>query len=857
MNIVIEKREMIINNHYAMDVENCYNSEDPEKFIGTIKRNKEISIKSFCNRLEHIYHTNTINDILPNNCKYFKKLNNRTLYVIEDQPQMRTILVNYDMSIILERLKTSHNLDGFNVEEWKKKNKTPYKFHLLFPYVIYLILLDANSNNLIKLKVFGRMTPITNYADYLFILPLLNISDEQTCCIGNTPTDMGSAISSIRSLKDHFWGSEFNSDYVCNLRSYSDIPYVCDYLTWQYHSQRDPMFLYNVEWISAEKTLGEYIKDLEKEPIRDDHNKFLLLLNRIFYHAIPSNINNNNNPNCDLIDNVTESINIKEFLLFHNDSFKLNNKRYFVETFSSYQNNLSATHIKLRTSNNKIITYSLSEEFKDTLYNAILTERSLFTATIGDITIKKDDIIKYTDRLEHTSYTLVSYLRYGLDGKVEVRINSSFVTIENMKDISIINKDNIVCNGVKLIVNKSYIIIKDNNPTMLPLPIQHYTEMVYKNIEISLQVLRLVFSKGEDPQRISLSFSLEEIEQRIIDQSKYQKLLTGFRVGTSIILDKCNMISDDSKNLLIKYGTTQKESSFNTLMDTLMKDKDHLFIQGIDMDLSFKVGDVVVTSNWSNPVEMMKFKTITGFERTPNCVLNILLEDHYGEKSKHAYIHKDASCLSEIKIGTIRHIEKEYKGVIAGSKIVASKRSIPDFPMKDTNIVVGFLSDTGGDIPIVLCSNGGTIWADDLQENFNVISIDNIKKWKSLQHAPFKGQTKFKLQSGDVVKLPNISSDTFVISRISYSKRLQCMRLGGVALYLQNMLSGVIIKPEMKDHIKRIGFLNPRYSKQQSETLKKTRVYPNFHGMYTSRSNVSIICDLDKRRNSNVPNLCI
>jgi len=57
-----------------------------------------------------------------------------------------------------------------------------------------------------------------------------------------------------------FWSTIFNPDYIYNYVAYQDVAGVCDYLTWEYYSHTDPMFIYNVDWIPYGKNVGHVVE---------------------------------------------------------------------------------------------------------------------------------------------------------------------------------------------------------------------------------------------------------------------------------------------------------------------------------------------------------------------------------------------------------------------------------------------------------------------------------------------------------------------------------------------------------------------------------------------------------------------
>ena len=847
------KSEIVIDEWNTSYFDNVYDDKIKDKRKGALDRKIQIPTDTFINKMMATKKSSSSNNtILPPNCRYSMVTDSYKLFIIEEPPQMRTIYLNYDMSETVASLKASGDLKKFGYENWFKENKKPYQFYLAFPYIIYVIILNSH-NQYVRLRVYSRVTPLSSFGDYTCKIPLMNINSDQTVCTGSIKKTLKirNPTNATGDIIKGFWENIFNRDYIYNVQAYNNIPFVCDYLTWQYYSQQDPMFIYNVEWIPY-KTIGSEINRFEtgySQP--SDENTLRTIVNKVFYRSTPTSSTDSKTKQ-KLYDNIADSINIDRIPIFVNDSFMLKNKRCFVKTFMSTSSISDITHIQLQDSDKKIIVYRLTQRFKDKLRQSIMKERFIQSTTLSDGTlIKQDSIIRSTNIHGNRVYNKISYMRYGLDGKIEARIKSSLTALEDMKDIKVIDMDKIDINGNKLIKGKEYSIL---------FPYTHY----YRNSSAPIKILKKlklndiditgngkILTKFEDSKTAkTFSINLENLEKRIINTRKFKKIPSICRLGTTMIYNSSIKIHPDMPNYLFTEQVTSNSPAYNTTMKTIFDDRDHLFIESFDMNLSFKVGDKVVVSDWLNPGEMLKVKTIIGF-KTIDRKLNVLLVDQHGNKSEHTYLKKTLSNFT-VNVGTLRHIEKEYKGITSGTKIKANKARISNFPMKDTNIIIGFLTDTGGDIPLALCSNGATLWGDDLIENFNLTTMSN-KKWKSLKHVPIIDQRSFKFQPGDMTTIP-YNSDQLVQNLITIQYRGEKM----ICQYLNeehaiNPRYDGYFAPEIKGMIDRIGFLNPRYSQTQLQTQKFVTAYPNFHGMYNFNPDVRMKYYADERRFINVP----
>ncbi|MHA1802240.1 MAG: hypothetical protein ACTSWJ_10930, partial [Candidatus Heimdallarchaeaceae archaeon] len=168
------------------------------------------------------------------------------------------------------------------------------------------------------------------------------------------------------------------------------------------------------------------------------------------------------------------------------------------------------------------------------------------------------------------------------------------------------------------------------------------------------------------------------------------------------------------------------------------------FISG-PVDQEYKIGETVICVDFRDPVETLRVKDITSFIRNKETGnIDFVLKDKDGKVTTHKYID---GTRGTIHTGSIRKIVSNINGVYSGTKIVAKESGRSCFPKKATNIIIGFITDTGGE-PMVLCSNCATLWFSDL-ENFELYEMGS-ERWKTLEHAPIE-MSKIRPQSGDTL----------------------------------------------------------------------------------------------------------
>jgi len=153
---VFEDYDIRINKNFTSlllsDFQNAEATQDHKKAL-PIKRVKILPTMDYLNKYsKSISHTSTI---LPPGCRYIETLSNGSkIYVIEEQPQFRTIYMNISFDMMYEEIKSRGKLKEYKIEDWLKNpfrkkdgiyNEKYYQLNLAFPYVIFIICVDEKS----------------------------------------------------------------------------------------------------------------------------------------------------------------------------------------------------------------------------------------------------------------------------------------------------------------------------------------------------------------------------------------------------------------------------------------------------------------------------------------------------------------------------------------------------------------------------------------------------------------------------------------------------------------------------------------------------------------------------------------
>jgi len=178
-----------------------------------------------------------------------------------------------------------------------------------------------------------------------------------------------------------------------------------------------------------------------------------------------------------------------------------------------------------------------------------------------------------------------------------------------------------------------------------------------------------------------------------------------------------------------------------------------------------------------------------------------------------------------IKTGYIRKVTNEFKNLSVGTKIKARKSGIACFPKKDVNIIVAIIID-GPYEPLILCSNGCTLWYSSIMNDFQKIKMTS-KRWEKLQHIPLD-ISKIKFQSGDIINWRSTykNSHGYLLFDPSPTRFLKALPISYYTTYPDiRRFDKYFMQEAIFDCIP-----TPRLSPSSQNTLPLIRGFFDFHG---------------------------
>jgi hypothetical protein len=789
--------------------------------------------------------------IIPPNCRFIEKMSRGTLVVIEEPPAYRTIQVQYPMGKELELLENDNKIEEYGIDKefYRNSENMPWKFTLAMPYVIHVLMFDTYDALMLG-QVFFRNARLSGYRDYLLKAPFMNISSDGWICYGDKAGGKrGSLAGSIEHTIMVWWSAIFNADYTYNYSAYRNVPGVNTYIGWQAMSKIDPMFIYNVEWIKEHDTLQAAIDRAKsncdaksKSEIRYEE------LSKVFTQPADSGVEepirrkSKSRRKARLYYDIAQGVYLEDRFFFHvGDPIKWGNKIAHVDSFIGFFESDHIRIVRLQLDNGKLINVRFTKEIKEYMLKTAKEMRFETQGTLKNGNVVKPDDIIVMEQRGSKIYRKVYFIRKSRDGITEARIGTSFYILENTEG-EVLDVQTPKYRGMEINKDDTYVYINNNNGV----PFYGGMTVKFEGINVSrMGSLRMDF-RGTDTSDV-YSLSMDDNPQldrygritnprQLFNINDCKELPKIFRIGRKL---KCMRQEGAAwatpMGIVYNQYHEMSQPTISELTDNLLTNDGSTFkLDSYDLNLEFNIGDKVVYADWKNPVNMLIIRTLTGFKVDSSTnSLYFILQDKEGRLTQVEYIEGTRPGASSnrpavINIGRIRKITNSFGRVTAGTKIKAKKGYIPHFPKKDVNIIIGFITDTGGDDPLVLCSNCCTLWYSEMMENFSRITMKS-KRWATLAHAPID-ITKIKIQPGDIVNgvRDYKVSGGWLVTRTHEYKSMRMASLTNYTSYPDMYtLDKYTMNQVLLDCIP-----NPRISPTDQSKMEICRGYANFHGLF-------------------------
>jgi hypothetical protein len=199
--------------------------------------------------------------VLPRNAKIAYTKGSRTVIVIEQEPQVRS--VSFTGSLINREV----------ADQASGRTENGYRYNLSFPYVMFMIVFDQGGYT--YHEVYFRNKTLTSAREHVYLAPLPNVNrknkETKPMCMGK---DFRGEISEESTMTRKcelvvadFWTRTFNEHLGTG--GFEKIDERINSLAkWQEETQKDPLFVLSVNWGSG-KTMKGIVESALDERSRD------------------------------------------------------------------------------------------------------------------------------------------------------------------------------------------------------------------------------------------------------------------------------------------------------------------------------------------------------------------------------------------------------------------------------------------------------------------------------------------------------------------------------------------------------------------------------------------------------------
>lgn len=840
--------EILINNKYARFVgskeTDIENHNQPVVVEGLMKT------EELFNHLPKFMGYQT--EILPTKCKFFKNLEDGSkILVLEDEPKIRTISFDYEPEADLEFLKIAGKYELYGLQKFKRSR--PFKLSLSFPYIVYVLELSKN-NEYHGLHVFFRLSPITSLDDYLLIPNLPNINDHFQVCLGfeKDYDNLKSLSDSAEEIISAFWFNNFNEDYPTNHHLYQGVPELSDYFTWAYNTKIDPHFIFSLKWLLCDKypTLNHVIEDIKVNEKRIPPT--VDIIKRIMKNSIEQTGGNTlDRITRDLTTSVLIPGKIPEENIFITvgDELKSKEKNYYVDGF--VHDSFTDKFILLKDDENNTLkipiprySYDNEEEIQEDEEGVENQKKPSFKEFIKDFqitnptsveingqTIKTGDLILFK---ETSNMQAVEKIVKAKDNVYHIKVGRYFYLVSSFLNDKLEKSENLIINGVTLVKDKIYCIL---NLRSCGASFLSAFNGKYEGYRSEQGKLISRFSIKDEDVVSSIDVAMGDTNEYYLLKDDQITSPDFFRVNSAIITNRPSWKAKQRFFLIKNYGVgydeneeTMNKSGYvrsvleNYLLDVINNKKETVAFPSYERDLVYTTGDHVICIDWRKPEEMLKIRTITGFNiENDSFIIELKCGD---EITKVPFINLETGIG---RFEKIRKVCSEINNLKVGMRVKAKEKNICDFPRTAVNEIKAFVIDIGQ--PLVLFSNYRTLLLKDVnEENFNIILPETKEYQKTKLANPNK--MKIKLQEGDTFleeDYERILMFVYVSNRPSKRYWIKFKNEPtNSSLYIQDYRPSWQESMFAQHH--QVGLLLPRFTPAQIKHMKNRKGIPTIFG---------------------------
>ena len=199
--------------------------------------------------------------VMPDGIKIAYTKGNRTILVVEQKPQTRTVAF------------TSKLLTRKVAEQAKDRSENGYRYTLAFPYVYFVLVFDKGQYK--HHELYFRNKSLTSPREHIYLAPLPNVwadgDKSKAICMGDGfSRAVGKENTIARQCElaiSDFWQRPFSEDLGEGDYSKLDKK-IKNFAEWQKNTEKDPLFILQVNWQKG-KTIKGVIEALLEHRTQD------------------------------------------------------------------------------------------------------------------------------------------------------------------------------------------------------------------------------------------------------------------------------------------------------------------------------------------------------------------------------------------------------------------------------------------------------------------------------------------------------------------------------------------------------------------------------------------------------------
>lgn len=211
--------------------------------------------------------------IFPDGAKVAYTKGQRSVIIIEQKPQVRTVSFN-------EELVKSRNVAKLSVG----RTESGYRYTLAFPYVYFVLVFDKGKYTFHEL--YFRNKPLTSVREHIYLAPLPNVFRgedriNKAMCMGhNFRKEVNEELTIARQVDlviAEFWQKTFNADLGTGGHENVD-KRIKNFAIWQKNTEEDPLFVLGVNWPKGKTLKGvveKLLDDREHKHALDPIDQFI------------------------------------------------------------------------------------------------------------------------------------------------------------------------------------------------------------------------------------------------------------------------------------------------------------------------------------------------------------------------------------------------------------------------------------------------------------------------------------------------------------------------------------------------------------------------------------------------------